>query len=640
MLKGVKLSNFRGFERLELDLKPISVVIGPNSSGKTSVLHAISAAHRAYTLALDAADAHPTVSSKGLTTVCNGSILRDHVKLLPLAVQEEIFRDALASEGATTRIELGFEGSDPIRRLIVQLSYMRNRVLKLTVEVESPSAHNAVRALPLKSKYRPGKLLEALRRDRPVAVVVPAFYGVTLEEGFLAAPSVEEKLQEGQQSAIVRNLVARLSATDLEELNAFLFRTVGARIASRTAAADAERVHPLRVTFSDSNGPLDLSAAGAGVVNLISLFAALKWRQREGKGTTVFLLDEPEAHLHPKLQGQLGDELASLVRGFASAQLIAATHSVEMINRLGAREDTVLLALDRSKSAAVSLDSESGIVDELSTWADLTPFMSLNFLASRRLLFHEGPSDAKVLGRVAEVLLRNRPEALAAFKRWTFVALEGVGNVPGVPALRRVISGSVFPKIKPSSPVRIVLVLDRDRTRKQEFSEDNEGAVRTTRVVWSRHSIESLFLEPGILSQWISASINAGGTDEATIRARAQEAIAHVNASNDLNDAAVRDLAAHLFRTVPKQQNAAFQEALETAQASVRADPASLQKGRDRARLILEHVRDSLPPKERHHVRHSIADLVANATIERLSAPEGAVHEEIRRLVEHMVQAD
>lgn len=640
MLKSVKLTNFRGFEKLDLDLKPVSVVIGPNSSGKTTILHAISAAHRAYALALDAADAHPTMNAKGVTTVCNGSILRDHVKLLPLAVQEEIFRDALASEGTTAKIELGFDGSDPVKRLIVQLSYMRNRVLKLTVEVDCPAAKSAVSIMPLKSKYRPGALLEALRRDRPVAVVVPAFYGVTLEEGFCAAPSVEEKLQEGQQSAIVRNLVARLSATDLEELNAFLFRTVGARINHRTAAADAERVHPLRVTFRDSNGALDLSAAGAGVVNLISLFAALKWRQRDGKGTTVFLLDEPEAHLHPRLQGVLGEELATLVRGFASAQLVAATHSVEMINRLGTREDSVLLAVDRAKSTAVSLESESGIVDELSTWADLTPFMSLNFLASRRLLFHEGPSDEKLLCRAAEVLFKNKPDSLAAFKRWTFVPLDGVGNVPGVPALRKVISTRVFPKIKPTSPVRIALVLDRDRTRKPEFKEEDEAGVRSTRVVWTRHSIESLFLEPAILSQWIAASIHAGGTDEATLRVRVQEAITHVNGSTELNDAAEGDLLANLVKSIPKQANAALIDALKEAKAAVRADPAALQKGRDRARHILDHVRDSLPPKERTHVRNSLTDLVVGASIERLSAPDSAVPDELRRLIEHMALPD
>jgi predicted ATPase len=145
-------------------------------------------------------------------------------------------------------------------------------------------------------------------------VLVPAFYGVTIDEEYRTAPVVDALLQAGQQSSIVRNLVARLSGNDLVELNTFLQRTIGAKLDDRTAAADAERTNPLMVRFSGTNGTLDLSAAGAGLVNLVALFSALKFRQTTAQTPTVFLFDEPEAHLHPRLQGVIGDELATAVR--------------------------------------------------------------------------------------------------------------------------------------------------------------------------------------------------------------------------------------------------------------------------------------------------------------------------------------
>lgn len=630
MLRSVKLKNFRGFETLEVALSPVSVVVGPNSSGKTTVLHAISAAHRAYAQVLETPDAHPKVK-QGRILVCDGEILQDHSRLVPLAIQEEIFRNGYVSEGVKTEIDLTFDESDPVRRLIVRLAYMRNKVLKLTVEVDCPAALAAVKTLPQKSKFRAARLLEELQRDQPIAVLVPAFYGVTLQEEYRSAPLVDEHLQEGQQSRIVRNLVARLSAPDLEELNSFLERTVGASIGERTSAADSERVHPLVVRFRDTNGELDLSAAGAGVVNLISLFAALKWRLRTGRGTTVFLLDEPEAHLHPRLQGKLGEELATVVRSFSNAQFVAATHSIEMMNRLGRRDDAVLLAVDRTRGLSVALASESAIVDELSIWADLTPFTSLNFLASRRLLFHEGPSDARILTRAADVYFRNKPTSLAAFKRWTLVPLDGTGHVPGLSALRKVIQPKVFPGLDKGDPVRLVLVLDRDRLRAPGLTRNVDAQVSSTEVVWSRHSIESLFLEPAILGQWIAASMPVGSTDEATLRKLIEQAIPVVDALAELNEAAVADLAPVLMR-----QGGRPGSHIKEAQETVRKEPAVWQKGRDRTRKILEQVRKSLPTKEQKHVRASLVDEMDEARIERLSNPDAAIPGELRALLDIM----
>ncbi|HEY8377356.1 MAG TPA: ATP-binding protein [Nannocystis sp.] len=624
----MRLTNFRGFEKLELALAPVSVIVGPNSSGKTTILHAISAAHRAYWQSVFMWDAHPVVKGDRIR-VCDGVLLRSHTELLPIAIAEEIFRNGEVREGTTAEIDLEFEDTDPVRRLVVQLSYMRNKQLKLWLDVECPAAVAAAHGVPARSKHRPQRLLEALQRDMPVSVLVPAFYGVTLHEEFRTVPVVDELLQEGQQSRIVRNLIARLSATDLEELNAFLGRTVGARIGARTPAADAERVNPLVVRFRDNNGELDLSAAGAGVVNLIALFAALKWRQRAGRGTTVFLFDEPEAHLHPQLQGIVGDELATLVRGFSSAQLVAATHSVEMINRVGRREDAVLLAVDRKKGSAVALRTESAIVDELTRWADLTPFTSLNFLASRRLLFHEGPSDARILQRAAEVLFRNQPERLAEFKRWTLVPLDGTGHVPGIAALRKVIQPKVFPGLDSAEPVRLVLVRDRDRDRSPGLTSKTEGRVISTEVVWSRHSIESLFLDPGLLAQWLAASMPAGGTDEARLRQLVEEELPAVDQMPELNEPAVSELVPILLR----ESGERIERCVKEAQRLVREDPAAYQKGRDRARCLLARVQSRLPAKEQKFIRKSIADELAEARIERLSNPDAAVPEELRRLL-------
>ena len=66
-------------------------------------------------------------------------------------------------------------------------------------------------------------------------------------------------------------------------------------------------------------------------------------------------LDEPEAHLHPRLQGEMAHWVSTLIVKQFGAQVIMATHAVEIINRLAMRDDAVLLRVDRSSPSATVL---------------------------------------------------------------------------------------------------------------------------------------------------------------------------------------------------------------------------------------------------------------------------------------------
>jgi len=41
MIEGIKIRNFRCLEKIEIDLKPLTVLLGPNGSGKSSILYAL-----------------------------------------------------------------------------------------------------------------------------------------------------------------------------------------------------------------------------------------------------------------------------------------------------------------------------------------------------------------------------------------------------------------------------------------------------------------------------------------------------------------------------------------------------------------------------------------------------------------------
>lgn len=234
------------------------------------------------------------------------------------------------------------------------------------VRVRNEEAVEQLKGLAPKSKFRAPRLREALGRRMPRAVFIPAFYGVTSAEEHRTWALVKRELSSGNQSRIVRNLVARLDGVAWDRMNDFLRRTVGATLVKRTSSQNTEDIQHLEVKYKDTNGDLELSSAGAGLINLVALYAALEKSRPPASEPwpVLFLLDEPEAHLHPKLQGDVGDTLGAMAAEFG-AQLLIATHSIEMINRIGRRRDAQLIALDRSTGQATSLSSEEDLVREL-----------------------------------------------------------------------------------------------------------------------------------------------------------------------------------------------------------------------------------------------------------------------------------
>lgn len=645
MLNRIVLRHFRGFKALDVEISPVTVFMGRNSSGKTSVLHAVRMALEA--LEIGFAEGAPHADKDGWITVCWEHIVWDHARLYPIANWAEMFTDKEAGEGTSLSVELGFDEADSFQDVHVKLSYARNAQLKMSVRVRNDKAVAELEGLALKSRLRAPRLRTALGRGVPRAVFIPAFYGVTSAEEHRTWALVKRELGSGNQSRIVRNLVARLDGTAVARMNDFLRRSVGATLSPMTGVQDTENIEHLEVQYKDTNGELELSSAGAGLINLVALYAAMEKSRPPASEPwpVLFLLDEPEAHLHPKLQGDVGDTLGAMAAEFG-AQLLVATHSVEMINRIGRRRDARLIALDRGTGQATSLSSEEDVVRELGQWCDLTPFASLNFLASRRILFHEGPSDDTILRVCAELAFRNDAPKLAAFRAWTRVSLEGTGNASAQSVLGAVLTPSLFPGLKVKETVRAVCVFDRDAHRTpglRMLKPLTKGHFEAFELVWSRYSIESLFLEPACLAAWLVQLLPSGSVAEEVLRERVREGIALADKDSKLMDEAeILQLAAKLRPREDLLDGGKKQmtpsEALKAAKEEVHKQPEVWQRGKDRARFVLGHVRASLASKLQTHVSTRIDSLVETAGAERLGDPGVLIPKEIRELLDLMVK--
>lgn len=638
MLRGLQLVGFRGFAELELDVEQITAIVGRNSSGKTSVLHSIRLVCDLVSELLEDPATSPWIPKAGSTVMlCSDAVVPDPARFLSLSDWRQVFTDAVVGEGVRAEIQLVFDDADPIARAWLTLSYGRNAQLKMTVAVNSRVALAAVAGLPPKSKYRPGKLREALQRSWPSCVFVPAFYGVTSTEEYRTRPVVNRLLGSGDQSHIVRNLLARMDGAAIEKMNVFLRRALGAEVAQWTPSASAEQRGYLTATYRDTNGELELSSAGAGLVGLVSLYAAMEGFRGRGERSVLFLLDEPEAHLHPRLQGDVGEELARLAREFGN-QIVFATHSVEMINRVSRDPHALLVSVDRTSGSAVTLRGEDELVRALDDFCDLTPFSSLSFLSSRRVLFHEGPTDFQVLDACARAYFRSDDERLQSWKRYVAIALDGVANVSAKGVLEKILSPKLFGRLDGTRAVRAVLVQDRDYRREPKVASLRQikPHFHAIETVWSRHSIESLFLDAPCLAQWLAPALPKVAPE--TLLGVVERAIAAADADRDLMDEA--EDGRYMFHRRPDSDHKMLDEraARKATQAEVRASPATWQRGKSRARKILAEVRKGLGPAG-HPVRGSVVDVVSRASAASISDLRLAIPPEIAKLLDECVRA-
>lgn len=640
VLQRVAFTNFRGFRSFEAEFAAVTALLGPNSSGKTTALHAIRLACELLQVAL-ASEARARLDGETIV-VGDDELVREPSRLLPLVDWQALFVDQEVGEGTRFEIRLDFAQTDPITQVKVGVTCVRNQQLKLWAHIIAPTVAAEVSALPRRSHLVNRRLSEFVRTHAPMAILVPPFYGTVLNEEYRARAVINRLLGSGDQSHVVRNLIADLDPDRFVRLNSFLRETIGAELRYRTSSDRLQTESPLRVTFVDTNGEIELSAAGAGLINLVALYAALsRWSNDPGQRPLIFLLDEPEAHLHPRLQADSAARIAKLVTDEFAAQLVLATHSVDILNRL-AREGARLLRCDRAATPSVTvLASDAELFNDLSGWVDLAPYTAINFLASRRVAFCEGRDELAILPKLAALRYRNDSGRLTAFRRWALIELQGSGNARVAELLSRLVDSDVVRAQAQEGAFRVLVVLDRDFERQPGFSDSQHRNVSHSTLVWSSHSLESLLLQPSVLAVWIRALL--GDQTPADIDAYIQRATSEADADPTLCDAAKTALStAMILRdqrggvVLANDGGRAIQECISQAASLVSAAPSQWQRGKDRGRFILGKIRDALPPALKRSLPGDIILLVERADANRIGDPQSAIPGEVEQLLSRM----
>jgi len=353
MITNITLENFKCFRKVEVNPRLITVLIGPNGTGKSSVLQGLALLkqsigangirHQGEFLSLPSVtEIVPkwTSSPTNFRIEFSGAVNRSDVETFGFDERVKYRYGAnFASSGPMTAsygyTETEFDGKrarvevpeDPqeftemneVGGSRVLLSKINN-VARLVdvggwVGSVTPAYQNGLPLIISTTNH----VLEKLR-------FIPAIRGLVrpsypLGDKFVEDPSLSSGLS-GQEEQIASNLGYSLTMEDI--LSGLLYEVTGSGLRAETVPPRSVEVRSLA-----ASGSVNIVAEGFGTNALILLFHQLIGA---AKGATV-LIEEPEIHLHPRAQAELASVLAESAKS-EDKQLIMTTHSEHVLGRL------------------------------------------------------------------------------------------------------------------------------------------------------------------------------------------------------------------------------------------------------------------------------------------------------------------
>ena len=329
MIHSVRIHNFKALRETSLTLGKLTLLTGVNSSGKSSVLQALLLADDAAagSTRLQLNDRRGLALGEALDVLCRGA-------------EERHIEFSVTADGITDAYRLGIPAED--RALVLELL--------------------AAEAVPQQRRWRVGSYLGAERLGpRDLAGV---------------APAGGDEVDVGARGEYTAYALARFERQPVAE--SLQHPSTGERNLSPTLGAQAE------AWLSSITRPVQVSArwlpdASAAVLRFRDPDVTAEWTRPANVGfgltcalpiivaalgnrtESLLMVENPEAHLHPRGQSEIGKFLVRLAA--SGVQTLVETHSDHVVN--GVRIAAAGEGLLPPDAVAIHYLADDGVLTEI-----------------------------------------------------------------------------------------------------------------------------------------------------------------------------------------------------------------------------------------------------------------------------------
>ncbi len=455
-IKRLRLQRFRQFADTTFEVGEFNVLVGPNNCGKTTLLHVI----RAFFLLM------------------NGHVRFEGSPPVPQYHRRFL---ATAEEVAPTPDirELWFR-QQAGKSLSISVTFEDETAFSVVMRQQFGQIHVSAEELPTTLTV---KKVEGYLGTQ--VAFIPGLVGVLVTEPYATRARRNALATQGRYSEIFRSSLQQLKTNKpetVETINKWLQDLFGVTVSTVEFNSEADEF--VTVRYKQNNVDYDVVSSGAGLQQVIQMLTYLYLTKPQ-----ILLIDEPDAHLHSKLQARLG-ELFRRVAQDLQAQVFLSTHSVDLIDTFSTNE---VLVVDSAKKVIAPIGKNADLISTLVD-ANVVDVSALSrLLSSRRLVVIED-SDRTILKAFDKAL------GLPLFspKSSSYVlSAKGVGNFKAIAELGKV--------LKALTGTKFDLTFIQDRDGMPDFiaesflkSQQTEGVAPH---LLARHEIESYLLEPALFSK-------------------------------------------------------------------------------------------------------------------------------------------
>ncbi len=494
MIKKVVLKNFKIHQHSEIYFEEmLSILTGENNSGKTSLLESLLIFQECYNHTLH------QIKSSSSSKVKSEVLEKGDYDFQPK------FIGSFSSVRSESYYELFYKNSKTFEILIeVVLNDKTIKIGFVIAKGRNATAYNIMPSIDDESlqninSFNPQRLLMFLKSS-PISSIVR-------NEPYLAPKMLEKYLIEGSNLSIMRNRLLKIQQEDkLRELESQIKYILN--FESFELEIDYNRNQDLYIKANFKTDSMDefqdIAMLGSGTLQIIEVLISLNLE--DSYKLRIALLDEPDSHLHRKLQGQLLTKLREISHN--AIQIILTTHNEQIVSHANLSEILHLYIPQTSSSMVVKpfvngyqRGRTTGFIQNAQKQAlysslgiSTTAMNMLEAVESDRVVLVEGGSDALYIEALQE--RRSKLFPVGKSNQVAFWSINGIDDLPNKLKYWKSILENIVNEESIWS--KAVLLLDSDTladSEMQELAKEIKKEFSIELIYWKSYTIETVLLE-------------------------------------------------------------------------------------------------------------------------------------------------
>lgn len=358
VISGIRLTNFKRFSSFYFSAKPANVLVGPNNSGKSSILDALRVAYACLRYSRSNSPRPTDVPQHG--TVYAFSLPHNSLPIPIANIATNYSEDDAVIEVRCSNGNSLFVRINPERAILFYATSPQDSLR---------SAQSFRKAIPLDIR------------------IVPTLGPLEEREPWLTDETVQRNASTRLANRCFRNIWLRRPKEDFSELKA-LVSSSWPNIELRGPEITRDDKAYVQMFYSENRIDRELFWSGFGFQVWLQMLTHLL----KANYNSIIIIDEPDIYLHPDLQRRL---LKTVKERFA--QFFMATHSVEIINESESKDVASINSTHRSAKRISTEDDYQALFNYIGSYENID-FSRL--ARAKRIVFFEG-NDRKLLQKFA-----------------------------------------------------------------------------------------------------------------------------------------------------------------------------------------------------------------------------------------------